>query len=48
VTAGEPLFTLHANDRDRLEDAREHVLAAHRFSRGKVRRLPLFYRVVRS
>jgi pyrimidine-nucleoside phosphorylase len=48
VTAGEPLFTLHANDRDRLEDAREHVLAAHRFSRGKVRRLPLFYRVVRG
>lgn len=48
VTAGEPLFTLHANDRDRLDDAREHVLAAHRFSRGKVRRLPLFYRVVRG
>ncbi|HLF00923.1 MAG TPA: pyrimidine-nucleoside phosphorylase [Anaerolineales bacterium] len=46
VEKGEPLFTLHANDPAKLAEAREHVLAAHGFSREKVRRLPLFYRTV--
>lgn len=48
LTAGEPLFTLHANDRGLLDEARDRVLDAHRFSRSKVRPLPLFYRVVRA
>ncbi|MGH2627228.1 MAG: thymidine phosphorylase, partial [Anaerolineales bacterium] len=48
IAAGAPLFTLHANDRGRLEEARARVLAAHRFSPRKVRPLPLFYRVVRG
>lgn len=48
LTAGEPLFTLHANDRGLLDEARDRVLDAHRFSQRKVRPLPLFYRVVRA
>src|SRR5215217_752264 len=32
VKVGEPLFTIHANDEEKLEEAREAVLAAHRFS----------------
>jgi pyrimidine-nucleoside phosphorylase len=39
-----PLFTIHANDEAKLAAARERVLAAHTFSDGPVRRLPLFYR----
>lgn len=48
VAAGQPLFTIHANDRNRLEQARQTVLSAHRFSPRKVRPLPLFYRVIRG
>jgi pyrimidine-nucleoside phosphorylase len=43
VQAGEPLFTIHANDEDKLADAREVVLAAHRFSDAPTEKLPLFY-----
>ncbi len=43
-----PLFTVHANDREKLEAARERVLAAHDFSDEPVRPLPLFYRRVTS
>jgi pyrimidine-nucleoside phosphorylase len=48
VQKGEPLFTVHANDRERLAAARERVLAAHTFSRQRVKPLPLFYQVLRS
>ncbi|MCC6188538.1 MAG: thymidine phosphorylase [Anaerolineales bacterium] len=48
VQRGQPLFTIHANDAGRLAAARERVLAAHQFSRERVKPLPLFYRVVRS
>jgi pyrimidine-nucleoside phosphorylase len=48
VQRGEPLFTVHANDRERLAAARERVLAAHAFSRQRVKPLPLFYQVLRS
>jgi hypothetical protein len=37
------LFTVHANDEGKLVDAREAVLAAHRFSDHPVEKLPLFY-----
>ncbi len=37
------LFTVHANDREKLELARKSVLAAHSFSDEPVEPLPLFY-----
>src|SRR5215211_4050711 len=40
---GEPLFTIHADDEDKLAEVREVVLAAHRFSDTPVEKLPLFY-----
>ena len=43
VEKGEPLFTIHANDKSRLLEARESVLAAHSFSDDVVEPLPLFY-----
>jgi pyrimidine-nucleoside phosphorylase len=43
VKAGEPLFSIHANDKSKLAEAREAVLAAHQFSEEPVERLPLFY-----
>ena len=46
LTAGEPLFTVHAQDEHRLRAARERVLAAHTVSADPVEPLPLFYRRV--
>ncbi|RPJ29196.1 MAG: thymidine phosphorylase, partial [Chloroflexi bacterium] len=43
VANGEPLFTIHANDQERLEEARVAVLSAHIFSEHPVEHLPLFY-----
>ena len=43
LEAGEPLFTIHANEEARLEAARDAVLEAHRFSDRPVEKLPLFY-----
>ena len=43
VQKGEPLFTIHADDKEKLEEARAAVLAAHAFSSEPVERLPLFY-----
>jgi pyrimidine-nucleoside phosphorylase len=43
VEKGEPLFTIHANDREKLAEAGEAVLSAHAFSEEPVERLPLFY-----
>jgi pyrimidine-nucleoside phosphorylase len=43
VKAGEPLFSIHANDQSKLAEAREAVLAAHQFSEQPVEKLPLFY-----
>jgi len=39
-----PLFTIHANDEEKLAAARERVLAAHTFSNTPVHHPPLFYR----
>lgn len=47
VRKGEPLFTVHANDKAKLAEALDRVLAAHKFSNARVRPLPLFYKVVR-
>lgn len=43
VEKGEPLFVIHANETARLAQARQSVLAAHRFSPTPVPPLPLFY-----
>jgi pyrimidine-nucleoside phosphorylase len=43
VQRGEPLFTIHADDKEKLEEARPAVLSAHAFSTEPVERLPLFY-----
>ena len=43
VEKGQPLFTIHANDQEKLTEAREAVLSAHAFSKEPVERLPLFY-----
>jgi pyrimidine-nucleoside phosphorylase len=46
VEAGQPLFTIHANQQDTLEFAREELLRAHVWSDTPVDPLPLFYEVV--
>lgn len=46
VQAGQPLFTIHANDAHKLAAARERLLAAHQWSDTPVEPLPLFYAVV--
>lgn len=46
VQKGIPLFTVHANDEEKLKAARERILAAHTFSDDPVQPLPLFYRRV--
>jgi pyrimidine-nucleoside phosphorylase len=46
VRKGAPLFTVHAHDEEKLEAARERVLAAHTFSDQPVQPLALFYRRV--
>ncbi len=46
VEAGTPLFTIHANDPQKLALARERLLAAHRWSDEPVEPLPLFYQKV--
>lgn len=43
VEKGEPLFTIHANDREKLVESRKAVLSAHAFRTDPVERLPLFY-----
>jgi len=43
IKKGQPLFTIYANDKEKLVEAREQVLAAHVISDEKVSSLPLFY-----
>ncbi len=43
IEKGQPLFTVHANDRDKLAAARAAVLEAHRVSESPTAALPLFY-----
>lgn len=46
IKAGQPLFTVHANDRERLEKAKIDLLNAHSWSEKPVIELPLFYDVI--
>jgi pyrimidine-nucleoside phosphorylase len=48
VEAGTPLFTVHANDADRMAAAEKRLLTAHVFSDEPVPPYPLFYRRVSS
>lgn len=43
VQAGEPLFEIHANNEEKLAEARKAVLSAYSFSDEFVSPLPLFY-----
>lgn len=43
VQAGEPLFEIHANQEEKIAEARSAVLAAYAFSDEFVSPLPLFY-----
>src|SRR5690349_15874525 len=43
VERGDALCTIHANDKEKLEEARQAILSAHAFSTDPVERLPLFY-----
>jgi pyrimidine-nucleoside phosphorylase len=43
-----PLFTIHANDQEKLEAAEKRLLNAHVFSEEAVQPYPLFYRRVSS
>jgi pyrimidine-nucleoside phosphorylase len=46
VEAGEPLFTIHANDATKMATAKTRLLAAHQWSTEMVQPLPLFYDVI--
>ncbi len=46
VIAGEPLFTIHANTKEKLENAKSSVLQAHKIEDTKCDPLPLFYEIV--
>jgi len=46
VSAGEPLFTIHANDEVKLASAEKRLLGAVEWSDAPVNSLPLFYGVV--
>jgi pyrimidine-nucleoside phosphorylase len=46
VNAGELLFTIHANNEEKLELARQKMLAAHRWSDHPVKPLPMYYGIV--
>lgn len=48
VQAGAPLFAVHANSAATLAEAKERVLAAHRFSATSVPALPLVYQTITS
>ena len=48
VSAGEPLFTLHARDRASARTARERLLRAYSWSSDPVKAPPLIYDVLRS
>jgi pyrimidine-nucleoside phosphorylase len=46
VNEGDLLFTIHANQEDKLELARQKMLAAHKWSDNQVQPLPLYYGMV--
>ena len=47
IAEGDPLFTVHANDKNMLAEATTELLVAHQWNDDPVEPLPLFYGVVR-
>jgi pyrimidine-nucleoside phosphorylase len=47
INQGDPLFTIHANSAQKLNEARQRLLDAHAWSDEPVDPLPLFYGVIR-
>ncbi len=47
VEEGEPLLTIHADDLDRLEEARKHLLDAYKWSEAEPSPPPLVYEIIR-
>jgi len=43
VMTGDALFTIYANDEEKMEQAKQKMLAAHRWSDKPVKPLPLYY-----
>ena len=48
LKTGDTLFTIHANDEDKLEMAIQRILAAHHWSDQPVKSLPLHYGTIRQ
>jgi pyrimidine-nucleoside phosphorylase len=48
IERGEPLFTIHTNQQDILEEAKARLLEAHTWSDDSVEPLPLFYGVIKN
>ncbi|MEJ2758645.1 MAG: hypothetical protein P8046_09215, partial [Anaerolineales bacterium] len=46
VELGKPLFTIHANSKEKLEEVLPALVEAHQFSDEPVKPLPLFYDVI--
>jgi len=46
VKSGEPLLTIHANDGDKLAQAREKLLAVYTWSEEPVEAPPLVYEII--
>jgi len=47
VEKGEPLLTIHANDEQRLAEARKKLLAAYQWSDAPVVPAPLIRQIIR-
>jgi pyrimidine-nucleoside phosphorylase len=47
IASGESLFTVHANDKYKLAEAKSQLLRAHQWSDSPVNPLPLFYGIVK-
>jgi pyrimidine-nucleoside phosphorylase len=46
VEEGQPLFTVHANDKDRMSSAQERLLAAYNWTTEPIEPPPLIYQIV--
>jgi pyrimidine-nucleoside phosphorylase len=47
IKKGQPLFTIHANEQQKLDAAKERLLGATSFNKEPVAPLPLFYDIVK-
>lgn len=47
VDSGDLLFTVHANDEQKLKQAVDRILKAHEWSKEPVQKLPLYYGIIK-